>query len=193
MISFYFSALTPCLFLIFGIQKLTKRSGLGSFLIIALFSVALLALRVQGLSIAAWIASFSESWSLLLTGLLCIAVLENFFAIKFFTASDWKATWIFGAAASLLLYPSALGLGRFDTYSLGWHSHSFIAGVALLAVICLWKKIRLGMLLLGALIAYALHLQGSANLWNYLIDPFYGFLSLMMVLGIAVRSIRRSW
>ena len=191
--NFLFSELTPWLFLIWLFQKGTRRSGIGSFLIMAIFSALLLACPINGLSVVHWIASFSSSWSAPLVGIVVVAILEQAFTCNIFSPLDWKTAWFFGAAASLVLYPSALGLSRFDVYCSGWHFGFLTIATAIVAIILIWKKNRCGILLLLAFTAFDLHLQPSTNLWDYLIDPFYGLLSLVMTLGCCVRSMRRSW
>lgn len=114
-------------------------------------------------------------------GLVAVVIFEKIFKRKIFSARDWRAVWIFGVGASLVLYPSALGLTRLDTYSWGWAHNGFVAVVALTTIVLLWKKNGLGVLLLLALGAFAFHLQASTNLWDYLIDPVFGVIAFGMM------------
>ena len=114
-------------------------------------------------------------------GLVAVVICEKFFKRKIFSAHDWKATWIFGVAASLVLYPSALGLTHIDTYAWGWACNGLVAAIALIAIFLLWKKNVFGVLLLLALGAFAFRLQASTNLWDYLIDPIYGVIAFGMM------------
>lgn len=117
-------------------------------------------------------------------GLVAVVICEKFFHWKIFSARDWKAVWIFGVIASLVLYPSALGLTHIDTYSWGWASsalNALVAAVGVITIFLLWKKNRFGIVLLLALLAFALQLKASTNFWNYLIDPIYGVIALGML------------
>jgi hypothetical protein len=123
-------------------------------------------------------------------GLVVVIIGEKFFHRKIFSPHDWKATWIFGVIASLVLYPSALGLTHVDTYSWGWACNGFVAAVTLITIVLLWKRNRLGLLLLLALGAFAFRFQASTNLWDYLIDPIYGVVAFGMIAkeGILLRK-----
>ncbi|MBX9578576.1 MAG: hypothetical protein K2W97_08915 [Chthoniobacterales bacterium] len=114
-------------------------------------------------------------------GLVAVVIYENFFKRKIFSARDWRAVWIFGVAASLVLYPSALGLTHIDTCSWGWSCNGLVAAVAVITIFLLWKKNAFGVLLLLALGAFAFQLQASANLWDYVIDPIYGVIAFGMM------------
>ena len=111
------------------------------------------------------------------------------------------AAWIFGAVASLSLYPSALGLGpqNFDSYALGWpwlfwgQSLALFGGAGLAAASLIWRGNRFGYVLVLALLGYAVGFQESENLWDYLLDPVYGAVSLLVVLvGLTRCFISRS-
>lgn len=186
------SLLIPFLTLLLFFQKITKRRGTLSFLIGAFCSLLILKTYINGLSVNRWIASFSETWSIPLAVILVVLIFENYFSKTIFSSSDWKIIWLFGAIASLVLYPSALGLGRFDIYSLGWHSKTLVFVITAVGVVSLWKRNRLGIILLLSLAAWNLHLQASSNFLDYLVDPVYGMLSLLIVLYWGVRSIKRS-
>jgi hypothetical protein len=130
-------------------------------------------------------------------GLVAVMIAEKFFHRKIFSARDWKAAWIFGVAASLLLYPSALGLTRIDAYGWGWSPCGLVAAVAAITILLLWKKNAFGVLLLLALGGFAFQLKTSINLWDYVIDPIYGAIAFGMMArecllkkrrGLAARS-----
>lgn len=123
-------------------------------------------------------------------GLLLIAILEHNFSWKIFSATDWKSAWFFGVGASLLLYPSALGLGKVDSYSWGWNSPCLLGGVGLLALLLIFLKNRFSLLLVLAFVAYLRGAQPSTNFWDYLIDPFYGALATVEVVKLVTKSIK---
>ncbi|MBM3856563.1 MAG: hypothetical protein FJ390_01200 [Verrucomicrobia bacterium] len=119
--------------------------------------------------------------------LAIIFLAQKIFHRKIFSTRDWAAAWIFGAVASLVLYPSALGLTHIDTYTWGWTSQKGVAFVMLLITIALatifllWRKNKFGVLLLLALLAFAVHAKASTNFWDYLIDPIYGVMAFVMI------------
>jgi len=95
-----------------------------------------------------------------------------------FSERDWSAGWSFGAAGGLMLYPLALGVGRFDPYEWGWRFSPLFVIIAVLSSWLIWKNNRFGLLLLVAVIAFHLHLLESSNYWDYLLDPIFGFASM---------------
>lgn len=171
------------------IQKMMPRfrSFFALFLMMAL-AAAFLLLPIDGLSVVRWIISFTSSFSIPLAGGLVISILENAFSWKFFSPRDWHAAWFFGALGSLVLYPSALGLGRCDAYSWGWNSSLFLIAVGASAFFLICLKNRFAILLVLAFAAFQLKLQASTNFWDYLIDPFYGVLALVMTLRVFLKT-----
>jgi hypothetical protein len=152
-----------------------------------------------GHSLPHWSASLSGNFSVIMAVLLLVGIISRAGGCNFFRAGDWKAAWIFGAVASLLLYPSALGLGpqNFDSYALGWpwlfrgQSLVLFGGAGLTAALLIWCGNRFGYVLLLALLAYATGFQESENLWDYILDPVYGAVSLLVVLWSAIRRVSR--
>jgi hypothetical protein len=152
-----------------------------------------------GHSLPHWSAGLSANFSVIMAVLLLVGIIGRAGGCGFFRERDWSAAWIFGAVASLLLYPSALGLGpqSFDSYALGWpwlfrgQSLVLFGGAGLTAALLIWCGNRFGYVLLLALLAYATGFQESENLWDYLLDPVYGAVSLLVVLWSALRRFNR--
>ena len=75
--------------------------------------------------------------------------------------------------AGLLFYPLALGLGMFDPYRLGYGNLWFMLVLFGLAV---WSSLRYSILLAlciaSAVAAWSVGWHESANLWDYLLDPW---------------------
>ena len=150
---------------------------LGS-LLLAFF---LLRISIGGWHLFAWIRVLEPNPSFTLTGLLAVALLQRVSGKKIFRSSDWNAAWAFGALAALLLYPMGLGLSSHDSYSWGWGIWIPVL-IAVAAVILLLLGNRFGIILILSQLGSLLHLQESANLWNALVDPFYGGVSLVAVI-----------
>lgn len=132
--------------------------------------------------------SFYTNPSLPMLGLVCAALWQRLFGIVVFKPADWRATWIFGAVAGSALYLHPMILGALDLYYWGWERTYAIWTLAGLAVIFLAAGNRLGVLLLAALIGYAVNALESQNCWDYVMDPFFWFVSLG---AIVVRAAAR--
>jgi len=92
------------------------------------------------------------------------------------------------AAASLFLYPFALGWTPFDPYALGYGSPVFTTAL-LLVTLAAWRaglKLVVAVVLLGAL-ACLVGLYESRNLWDYLIDPLAFAYALLKPAAALVR------
>lgn len=134
-----------------------------------------------------WLSGLTPNMSVPLLVLLVASIIRRASGRIFFRARDWRAAWIFGAVASFVLYPSALGLGlrNFDSYSLGWPWLEWLPSLALFGAVAtvtgllVWRGNRFGWVLLLAAVAYALRLQESHNLWDYLLDPLFAAVSLL--------------
>lgn len=145
-----------------------------------------------------WSASLAANFSVTLILLLSIWVAEQLTGRKYLRAAEWRTAWLFGAAASVLLYPSALGLGpgSFDAYSLGWPwldatSALLFGSVAVFAAILFLRGNRFAIVLLVATAAYPLQFQESLNYWDYVLDPVYGAASIVgVVCLLASRFLR---
>lgn len=197
MISLFFAAVVPWLMITLFLQKQVQKkhiftSPVFSFSFLGLLVAGFLLLPVGGLSLAYWSASLITCLSLPLVGLLLLLILEWLFSYKLFLAQDWKAAWLFGVISSLVLYPAALGLGRIDPYCWGWGTGPLFIGVAGLTLLLLIRKNRFAILLLLALASFDVQLQGSTNLWDYLIDPIYAIVALLLSLRYLFREKQES-
>lgn len=83
------------------------------------------------------------------------------------------------AIIAIAFYPLALGFGMFDPYVWGYGSIGFLVAVILFAIVwglAGWTK---GVWLISiAIIAWTAHWHESANLWDYLLDPFLALWAL---------------
>lgn len=87
------------------------------------------------------------------------------------------------AAVALFLYPLALGWSDWDAYRPGWGSWGMWAALLAVSLLCWVRGLRLLPWLIGlGLLAWSLDLMESANLWDYLLDPWLAFVSIFQSL-----------
>jgi hypothetical protein len=95
------------------------------------------------------------------------------------------------ACIAIVFYPMALGLGMIDPYAWGYGSTAFFIAVLLFAVVCGLANWSKGVWMIAiAIIAWAAHWHESANLWDYLLDPFLAIWALMALIGTLFRRHR---
>ncbi len=86
------------------------------------------------------------------------------------------------AIIAIVFYPLALGFGMWDPYGWGYGSIGFLIVVILFAIACgLAGWIKGVWILSVAIIAWAAHWHESANLWDYLLDPFLAVWALFAI------------
>ena len=109
-------------------------------------------------------------------------------------ARSRRALQVLVAMAGVGLYPSALGLGPFDLYRLGYASPWFLGGLLALALAAgLCRLALVAWCLALAVLAWALGAYESRNLWDYLIDPLlaaWGLCALLLRGAQALREAR---
>ena len=77
------------------------------------------------------------------------------------------------ALIAIGFYPLALGFGMLDPYAWGYSSLSFLIAVIFFAILCGLAGWTKGVWIVSiAMIAWGVHWHESANLWDYLLDPF---------------------
>ncbi len=187
------------LFLIFLWVIQRALPGRRRFLFAVLGAAALSLIPFFGHVPRYWLSGMTPNISapLIVALLASIASRANFGT--WFRPREWRAAWIFGAIASLALYPSALGLGlhNFDSYSLGWpwlewnRSLLLFGAVAVTAGFLVWRGNRFGWALVFAAVVYLLRIQESQNFWDGLLDPLYAAVSLCGVMMLLVRRLAR--
>jgi hypothetical protein len=86
------------------------------------------------------------------------------------------------ALIAIVFYPLALGFGMMDPYVWGYGSIGFLIAVVLFAIICGLAGWTKGVWILSfAIIAWAAHWHESANLWDYVLDPFLAIWALFSI------------
>ena len=95
------------------------------------------------------------------------------------------------AIIAVFFYPFALGLGMTDPYAWGYGSIAFLVAVLFFALVCGLANWSKGVWIIAiAIIAWAAHWHESANLWDYLLDPFLAIWALIAFIGMLYRRRR---
>jgi len=192
------TALVPWLLLWWFFQRVAGLRGWGGTVVAGGLALAAVWFPWFGHLLPFWSAGLSANFSVVMVVLVALGIWDRVRGGDSLRPGGWRAAWIFGAVASVLLYPSALGMGprNFDAYALGWpwlfwgQSVLLFGGTGLTAAWLLWRGNRFGLVLLVALLAYSTGFQESENLWDYLLDPVYGAVALL-ALGWSVLKPRR--
>jgi hypothetical protein len=95
------------------------------------------------------------------------------------------------ACIAIVFYPLALGFGMIDPYAWGYGSTLFLIAVLLFALVCGLANWSKGVWIIAiAILAWAAHWHESANLWDYLVDPFLAIWAFSAVFGVLYRRRR---
>ncbi len=156
-------------------------------------AILILFLPVSGMRLWSVAFSFCPNPSLPLLGMVCVALWQRLFGTRIFRPADWQAAWLFGAIAGSALHLHPMVLGSLDLYYWGWDREVAAWCLAALAMVFLVCGNRLGVLLLAALIAFAVDALESANCWDYVIDPFYWMIGVVATVARGVRRTTGWW
>ncbi len=157
-------------------------------LILGLISAFIAVTPVGGLPLARWMISFNANFSISLTAILFYKVTESSFGVRLLDKNDLLTYWVFSLTAGVILYPMALGLGRFDPYQAGWGFSWLFVVVCGVTILLLIMKNRFAVVLIAAILAHNLRLLESTNFWDYLVDPF---MVLVSCIALSNRFLRK--
>lgn len=154
------------------------------------FVVLWLPVGVTQLPVLAYIRGISSDLSITLVALACLGLCQRLFGFSVPARRETMALNGVLAAAAVVLYPAALGWGDWDAYRVGWASYGMWASLLVLSLFCWAQGLRLVPLLAGlSLLAWSAGLMESANLWDYLIDPWLAVAALVQCLRSGVRGL----
>ena len=148
-------------------------------LVLVLFVALLVPLSGSDMALAGYFRGIVGDLSITLLGLSVWSLCYRLAGASPINERELVVLLIAVAAAAVLLYPTALGLGDWDVYRLGWGSWWFLSALLLLCVVSAW----MGLCVLPAMVALALlawsaGLMESGNLWDYLLDPWLSAFAL---------------
>lgn len=93
------------------------------------------------------------------------------------------------ALIAIIFYPLALGFSMMDPYAWGYGSITFFIAVLFFALVCGLANWSKGVWIIAiAILAWAAQWHESANLWDYLLDPF---LAIWALTGLIAALYRR--
>ncbi len=124
------------------------------------------------LPLAAYVRSFTDDLAISTLVLLGWASLRHLGVIAPLPAKQRVQVLLLFIGLTLSLYPATLGLTYLDPYRWGYNPRPMIVLMGLAALVLLWQRNLLGVLMLAAgTLAFALRLKPSENYWDYLLDP----------------------
>ena len=146
------------------------------------------------LPLLAYIRGISSDLSMTLVALACSFLSRRFFGVPAIVIRENRALTGVVAGAALFLYPTALGWGDWDAYRLGWGSWGLWGTLLALSLVFWVKGLRLLPVLVGlALFAWSAGLMESANLWDYLVDPWLAIAALFQCAKAGAQGLLLRW
>ena len=138
-----------------------------------LFMLLWLPVGMTQLPVLAYVRGVSSDPSITLLMLACIGSGQRLLGRPVLAQREYAALLGVLAVAALLLYPLALGWGDWDAYRPGWGTGGMLLALLVLSLSCWLRGLRLLPLAVAlALLAWTAGLLESANLWDYLMDPW---------------------
>lgn len=146
------------------------------------------------LPLLAYIRGVSSDLSVTLVALACLFAGQRLFGVPAVPLREKVILNGVIAAAALALYPLALGWGDWDLYRTGWGSLGLLGALLALSLLSWVKGLRLLPLLIGlALVFWSMGLMESANLWDYLMDPWLAMAALLQCVRLGASVLRDRW
>lgn len=163
-------------------------------LIILASASALSFVSLNGLSLAAYVRSFTDDLAITTAIVLAWLTLQRLDVRLPGVDRPGAVVVIVFAALALVLYPATLGLSYSDPYRLGFNPRPLIIAVAVIAFGLLYLRNGLGVVMLaGATLAFAVRSKPSENYWDYLIDPLLALYCCVALVVMIVRAVYRRW
>jgi len=151
-----------------GIARLRRRHPA----LVLVTAVALILVPLGALPAAVYVRGGLGDLSITSMVLLLRGLLRPVFRWGPIDAKSRLALQVLMAVGGLVLYPPALGLGRFDPYRWGYGDSGFTIALLLLATAAWFLRLHLATSCLAlAVLAHAAGWYESRNLWDYLLDP----------------------
>ena len=135
------------------------------------------------LPLAAYVRGFTGELSITSMLLLWTA----YFSPKEIHVPAAMKIWI--ALLAIVFYPLALGVSMLDPYAWGFGSYALLTAVIATALLALLAGSNRIAIILGlAILTWAAGWHESANLWDYILDPFLGLWAIGSLILSAWRA-----
>lgn len=150
-----------------------------------LFGAAAVLIPFQGIPIGRFLHGLTFGFSLPSFALILHVIGSAHIGRPLFSKSTHITMCVVGTVFGATLYPTALGLGTFDIYALGWTSDKLTMFLIFFTAVLIWTNNTFGYVLILSAAAWQIGLLESTNIWDYLVDPVY-FLS--SIAGLVAHS-----
>ena len=196
MISFpSFTGLAGCALLpaaiIMGVKGIGRRSVKTRCIIFALL-LGLAFLPIKGVTLAGYLRSLIGDVSITTLVLVFLTCISRIADRALYKQSSFLALMVVVATGGVFLYPFALGLTSFDSYSLGYNSMGF-AVLLFCAALAAWYfgfyLVQICVILTAS--GFLLGICESRNMWDYLIDPLIVTYALFWLPATIIRKMRK--
>lgn len=169
-----------------GEARSCRRRGL-----LVLVALGVVLAPCDGQPAGHYLSGVSASWSVPTVCLLAAYVAKWWTGRELLDARALRAAWLFGGTAGMVVLPATLS-GLVGPYGLGWGSPVLPALVWVVTATLIVTGNRFGLVLGFAVLAFDLRLLESQNLWDTLVDPAFGLVSLIaLARGAVRRAVRR--
>lgn len=194
MITYLFSYFFPALLVVLLLGTITRRvkpgmSGRLQLVFNGCLAAIIVMIPVHGLPVGRLIYSINANVSIVFTVILVHKILVDYLDFDLMDKTALKTAWIYGALVGIFLYPLTLGMSMVDPYEWGFSFSGFFVVTMIFTLFLLFKGNRFGFALMAAILGLNLGLLESINLWDYLVDPFYFFFSVGMVITIMTKRL----
>jgi hypothetical protein len=160
-----------------------RAAGLAAMIIV-------LSIPLWGVSLAGLVRGITGDLSIATLVLLGLALVRSLTGRALVEEQNRNAMLRAILIAGLLFYPLALGLGMFDPYRLGYGNLWFMLVLSGLAA---WSSLRYSTLfalcIASAVAAWSVGWHESANLWDYLLDPWL----VIYALAVQMKHLFARW
>jgi hypothetical protein len=147
---------------------------------------------VGGLPLAAYVRGMTGDLSITSLVLLMLFMVSRLTPGRKAATKEKYPLLVLAVLAAAVLYPMALGAGDFDPYRMGYGNVWFIGGLFAVTLAAFLRRLdRVALIIALAVLAWATGWYESANLWDYLLDPFLILYALGALAMRGAQDLRR--
>ncbi|HAS16821.1 MAG TPA: hypothetical protein DCR39_02770 [Nitrospiraceae bacterium] len=161
--------------------------------LIFLIIPSLLALiPIAGISAARMLLSLNHSYSIGLTILLLVFIINKFFKVLLLSHRDSLYLSIFNIILGFILYTTSLGFISYDIYYAGYNFWPLFFIISVLIIILVLGGSRLQWVFIAYILGWNMKFIPSPNFFDYLIDPLLFFISTGVVASYMIKFARNT-